>query len=90
MRPDTAALTRSKPLEMFRQFYFDALTHDPRATRHLLEMVGSGRVVIGTDSPFDMGEEHPVQHLDEVPDLTEQEREDVSFRTAAELFGEKL
>ena len=33
----------------FRNFYFDALTHDPRATRHLLEMAGSEHVVIGTD-----------------------------------------
>ena len=53
-------------------------------------MVGSAHVVLGTDSPFDMGEEHPVQHLDKVPGLTTQEREDVSWRTATKLFGEKL
>lgn len=88
VRPDTSAVTKSKPLAMFRNFYFDALTHDPRATRHLLEMVGSGRVVLGTDSPFDMGEERPVEHLDAVPGLTAKEREDVSHRTAARLFGE--
>jgi len=90
VRPDTSAVTKSKPLDMFRQFYFDALTHDPRATRHLLEMVGSERVVIGTDSPYDMGEERPVQHLDAVPGLTAKEREDVSYRTAARLFGESF
>ena len=56
--------------------------------RHLLEIVGSGRVTIGTDSLFDMGEEQPVQKLDAVPGLTAKEREDVSFRTAAKLFGE--
>ncbi len=88
VRPDTRAVTRSKPLEMFKNFYFDALTHDPRATRHLLQMVGSDRVVLGTDSPFDMGEERPVQHLDAVPGLTDTEREDVSYRTAAALFGD--
>jgi len=88
VRPDTSAVTPSKPFDMFANFYFDALTHDPRATRHLLQMVGSARVVLGTDSPFDMGEERPVQHLDAVPGLTDQEREDVSYRTAAALFGE--
>jgi aminocarboxymuconate-semialdehyde decarboxylase len=90
VRPDTSADTDSKPFTMFRNFYFDALTHDPRATRHLLQMVGSERVVLGTDSPFDMGEERPVQHLDAVPGLTAKEREDVSYRTASVLFGEKL
>lgn len=90
VRPDTSAVTKSKPLEMFKNFYFDALTHDPRATRHLLQMVGSGRVVLGTDAPFDMGEEQPVQHLDAVPGLTDKEREDVSYRTASALFGEKF
>ena len=90
VRPDTAAITGSKPLDMFANFYFDALTHSPQATRHLLEMVGSARVMLGTDSPFDMGEEHPVQHLDKVPGLTTQELEDVSWRTAAKLFGEEL
>jgi aminocarboxymuconate-semialdehyde decarboxylase len=88
VRADTSAVTKSKPLEMFKNFYFDALTHHPRATRHLLEMVGSARVVLGTDSPFDMGEERPVQHLDAVPDLSDEERADVSYRTASTLFGE--
>jgi aminocarboxymuconate-semialdehyde decarboxylase len=74
---------------MFKNFYFDALTHDPRATRHLLQMIGSDRVVLGTDSPFDMGEERPVQHLDAVPGLTDTERENVSYRTAATLFGDQ-
>jgi len=89
VRPDTAAVTQSKPLDMFKNFYFDALTHSPQATRHLLEMVGSERVVLGTDSPFDMGEEHPLQHLEKVPRLTAKETDDISYRTAARLFGEK-
>ncbi len=90
VRPDTAAITQRKPLEMFRQFYFDALTHSPQAIRHLIDTVGSERVVLGTDSPFDMGEEHPVESVEAVPRLTDKEREDVCFRTALELFGGTL
>ena len=90
VRPDTAAVTRSRPFEMFKQFYFDALTHDPLAIRHLIDRVGSERVVLGTDSPFDMGEEQPVERLEAVPRLTEKEREDVCYRTALELFGGEL
>ncbi|MBI4195545.1 MAG: amidohydrolase [Betaproteobacteria bacterium] len=90
VRPDTSAVTRSKPLDMFKRFYFDALTHHPRAIRHLIDMVGSERVVIGTDSPFDMGEEQPVERLDAVPGLTQAEREDISYRTAMRLFDDEL
>jgi len=37
-----------------------------------------------------MGEEHPLQHLEKVPRLTAKEAEDVSYQTAAKLFGEKI
>jgi aminocarboxymuconate-semialdehyde decarboxylase len=90
VRPDTAALTRSKPMEMLKRFYFDALTHDPLAIRHLIDRVGSDHVVIGTDSPFDMGEERPLERLEAVPGLTEKEREDVCYRSALALFGGEL
>jgi aminocarboxymuconate-semialdehyde decarboxylase len=90
VRPDTASVTKSKPLQMCRQFYFDALTHHPQAIRHLIDMVGSDRVVLGTDSPFDMGEEQPVERLEAVPRLTEREREDVCYRSALALFGGEL
>ena len=90
VRPDTAAITKSRPFEMFKQFWFDALTHDPLAIRHLIDRVGSERVVLGTDSPFDMGEEQPVERLAAVPGLTDKEREDVSYRSALALFGGEL
>jgi aminocarboxymuconate-semialdehyde decarboxylase len=90
VRPDTSAVTQSDPLEMLRRFYFDALTHSPQAIRHLIDTVGSERVVIGTDSPFDMGEEQPLTRLDSVPGLTGKEREDVCYRSALQLFGGAL
>lgn len=90
VRPDTSAVTKSNPLEMLKRFYFDALTHSPQAIRHLIDTVGSEHVVIGTDSPFDMGEEQPVARLDAVPGLTEKEREDVCYRSALQLFGGEL
>ena len=90
VRPDTASITKSKPMEMFKQFYFDALTHDPLAIRHLIDRVGSDHVVIGTDSPFDMGEENPAQRLDAVPGITDKEREDVCYRSAKRLFDGEL
>jgi aminocarboxymuconate-semialdehyde decarboxylase len=90
VRPDTSAVTKSRPLDLLKRFYFDALTHSPQAIRHLLDVVGSERVVIGTDSPFDMGEEHPVERLDAVPRLTDREREEVCYRSAQRLMGGEI
>jgi aminocarboxymuconate-semialdehyde decarboxylase len=89
VRSDTSADTASKPLDMYKRFYFDALTHHPQALRHLINMAGSERIVLGTDSPYDMGEEHPVDQLEAVPGLTAREREDISSRTALRLLREQ-
>jgi aminocarboxymuconate-semialdehyde decarboxylase len=59
VRPETRAHTASSPKELLKRFYFDTLTHDAQALRYLIELVGVERIVVGTDSPFDMGDENP-------------------------------
>lgn len=59
VRPETRAHTASSAKDLLKRFYFDTLTHDAQALHYLLELVGAERVVVGTDSPFDMGDENP-------------------------------
>jgi aminocarboxymuconate-semialdehyde decarboxylase len=59
VRPETRAHTASSARDMLKRFYFDTITHDPQALRYLVELVGAERIVLGTDSPFDMGDETP-------------------------------
>ena len=59
VRPETRANSASSAKALLRRFYFDTITHDPQALRYLIELVGAGRIVVGTDSPFDMGDENP-------------------------------
>ena len=59
VRPETRAHTAASAKALLKRFYFDTLTHDPQALRYLVELVGAGRIVLGTDSPFDMGDENP-------------------------------
>ncbi len=54
------ARLREDPEASIARFYFDALTHDPAVLRSLVDFVGGGRVLLGTDRPFDMGDSHPV------------------------------
>jgi len=41
--------------------YCDSLTHNPAALRFLVDRLGDDQVVVGTDYPFDMGDETPVE-----------------------------
>jgi aminocarboxymuconate-semialdehyde decarboxylase len=40
------------PEEYFQRFYFDTITHDPRALRFLHELAGPERLLVGTDYPY--------------------------------------
>ncbi|MGW0712677.1 amidohydrolase family protein [Streptomyces sp. NPDC002643] len=52
------------PSRYLRRMWFDSLVYTPRGLRHLIEVVGADRVVLGTDHPFDMGVDDPVARLD--------------------------
>jgi len=91
VRPEPKVNNVSSPRELFKRFYFDCLTHEPRSTRHLINMVGADRIVIGTDNPFDMapkGAAMQVGQVDAVPGLTASEREWICELTAKGLLGE--
>jgi aminocarboxymuconate-semialdehyde decarboxylase len=49
------------PTEYLKQFYFDTITHDPIVLKSLLDLVGADHILLGSDYPFDMGNENPVE-----------------------------
>ena len=79
----------SSPRDLLRRFHFDALTHDDKALRFLIDQVGADRVTLGTDAPFDMGEENPVAKIMAVPGLSEDDRARVLGLNVLGLLGEK-
>src|SRR4051794_1631184 len=87
VRKETRANTATSPRDLLRRFYYDALIHDERPLRYLIDLVGADRVAIGTDAPFDMGEEHPLDRLGRVRDITPEEFEQVASATALALLG---
>ena len=92
VRPEPKVNNPSTPKELFKRFYFDCLTHEPRSTRHLINMVGANRICIGTDNPFDMapkGAAKQVGQVDAIPGLTREEREWICEKTAKSLLGER-
>ena len=51
------------PSHYLRRIWFDSLVYTPLALRQLVEAVGASQVVLGSDYPFDMGVEDPVDRL---------------------------
>ncbi len=60
MRPEINKVISRPPTEYLKRFYFDSITHDPIVLRGLVEFVGVEHVLLGSDYPFDMGNENPV------------------------------
>lgn len=79
---------KTSPETLLRRLYFDALVHDTKALRYLIDQVGADHVVIGTDHPYDAGPEHPVDEIEHVPGLSAIERDHICGHTALKILGE--
>jgi aminocarboxymuconate-semialdehyde decarboxylase len=63
VRPECRADIRQSPMAYFKQLYFDSITHLPAALEYLIGIAGSERVLMGSDYPYDMADEHPVTFI---------------------------
>ena len=68
------------------QLYFDSLVYTTGILEHLIKQVGSSRIVLGTDFPFEMGNGDAVNHVLATPGLSADDKEDILGRTAAGLL----
>jgi aminocarboxymuconate-semialdehyde decarboxylase len=85
-RPDSR--TMAEPLSAYlRRIHFDCLVYTPTALRALIDQVGSGQIVVGTDYPFDMGSYNVRELVNAVAGISDQERSDILAGNAAALLG---
>ncbi|MEJ2358383.1 MAG: amidohydrolase family protein, partial [Deinococcales bacterium] len=49
--------------DSLRRFFYDTVTFDRDLLRALIEYVGHEHVVLGSDRPFDMGTDRPVEEV---------------------------
>ncbi|MEE9256863.1 MAG: amidohydrolase family protein [bacterium] len=85
VRPECKNIARS-PLEYMRgHFFFDALVFHPPVVRFLVDLMGSERVMLGTDLPYDMTDENIVETIRSAG-LSEEEYANVTHRNAQKLF----
>jgi aminocarboxymuconate-semialdehyde decarboxylase len=75
------------PSEYLSMFYFDTMVFEPDQIRFLVEKYGSDHVLLGTDYPYDMGEDDPLGLLDRVEGLDDADRDLIAGGNAARLLG---
>tara|TARA_Y100000590_G_scaffold364139_1_gene422255 strand:+ start:16023 stop:17108 length:1086 start_codon:yes stop_codon:yes gene_type:complete len=86
-RPDCREDIRRKPSYYLSKFYFDTLVFSVEQLSTLVQNFGPDHILLGTDYPYDMGEFDPVEHVCQVPGLSEQDRENICGQNAMNLMG---
>jgi aminocarboxymuconate-semialdehyde decarboxylase len=90
VRPDLCAIDNNKnPRTYLGKFWLDSLTHDTKMLEHIIELVGSKRVALGTDYPFPLGELEPGTMIRSMS-FDKETKTDLLHRSALEWLGMKL
>ena len=62
--PKARESLKESPAVAARRFYYDQLVFDPAAVRFVIGSFGASQVVVGTDYPYAMGDNHPMKTLE--------------------------
>jgi aminocarboxymuconate-semialdehyde decarboxylase len=83
VRPECRVMDR-RPSEYLPSLYFDSLVYRADTLRQLVAVAGAGRVLMGSDYPFDMAVTDPVERLARLPEPV---RLMISGGNAVKLIG---
>lgn len=86
VRPESHTC-RDAPSRYLNRIWFDSLVYSPEQLEFLVRRAGAAQVVIGTDYPFDMGVEDPLQRLDDAAGLSDADRAAVRGQNASRLLN---
>jgi len=85
-RPDCRQRISEPPSTYMRRLYFDTMVFEPDQLEFLIRKYGADHVLLGTDYPYDMGEDDPVGLVNRVEGLEEAQRAAVCGLNAARLL----
>jgi aminocarboxymuconate-semialdehyde decarboxylase len=89
-RPDLCAVDNTAPPRAYLgRIYVDSLVHDADTLRGLLRLFGPGRVALGSDYPFPLGEAVPGALIDTLDGLDAQTRARLRGGTALEFLNRR-
>jgi aminocarboxymuconate-semialdehyde decarboxylase len=74
------------PAELARRFYYDSLVFDHRAIRYLIDMIGPGRLLVGSDFPA-MPREEPAGRTLRSMGLADSVLDDITWHNCFRFLG---
>ncbi len=87
VRPEVQALTPEPPSAYLKRMWFDTCIFRADHLASLVELVGIDKMMLGSDYPFDMGDEDPTAIVNECASLSDPDREKIFSGNARRLFG---
>jgi aminocarboxymuconate-semialdehyde decarboxylase len=81
----TAPAQNKDPMDGFKRLYFDTIVYDVATLRFVCEQAGTDKVLMGSDAPFTIAEQEPVQFVDAAR-FGAADRAAIMGGTAAKLF----
>ena len=85
VRPEVKRLTAEAPSSYLKRLWFDTCVFRADLIDALVAMVGTERLMLGSDFPFDMGDDDPVGLVNKAR-LSQADREKITFGNASRLF----
>jgi len=87
-RPDLCAVhTKKSPKSYLNRIFVDSLVHDEQALRYIMKVMGPNRIMLGSDYPFPLGEDHPGRLVESLADVDHETKERMLGGTALEWLG---
>ncbi|MEO3860517.1 amidohydrolase family protein [Acrocarpospora sp. B8E8] len=86
-RADVSENVPGLPGDYLREFYFDTMVFDPGQLKFLVDRYGAEHVLLGTDYPYDMGDDDPLALIGATPGLDQRQVDLISGGNAARLLG---
>ena len=89
-RPDCREIISNPPGEYLKKLYFDTMVFEPDQLGFLIDKYGADHILLGTDYPYDMGEENPLDLIARVSGLEGDDHAAVCGLNAARLLKLEL
>lgn len=86
-RADVSEGVPDLPSSYLRKFFFDTMVFEPGQVEYLAGLYGAEHVVLGTDYPYDMGDDDPLALLGRCTGLKQDEIDLIAGGNAARLLG---
>ena len=86
-REDVSEDVPQQPTTYLRKFFFDTMVFEPGQLKHLVDTYGADHVMLGTDYPYDMGDDDPLVIIGDTPGLDQDQIDLIAGGNAARLLG---